>query len=389
MTRFANPVPKYTDASGNFMPYGLLYFYDSGTNSDKTTFADVNETIANTQPLLLNGDGSVPNCFYSGSAKVVLITNAGTAAAPINGTQQWERDPVTSDAVGAIGQAWDSQAIYNINSVAILDDIFYVSITNANQNNNPSTTATAWTRWDLLKRWNTNETYNLGDPVIMTDLTLYISQSASNLGNNPTSSPTKWLPSVVSADLVTFDDALLPFTATNAQDAITLAAPIAWGVFNFDTDTLVSGGGCTVVRNGVGTATIELDNAASAAINILVLTNQTSSSGVFFSTTQGFLNSNQNGDIALGGTITNGTTTKVITNPLGSGTLVKSDIQVTPNETLGSASYMYISAVTSTTFTVAVDVDPGKDVDFGYQVSMDNQGEDVTNFGFAVYDTGA
>ena len=67
MTRFTNPTPKYTDQSGEFMPYGLLYFYDSGTNTDKTTFADVNETIANTQPLVLNGDGSVPNCFYSAS----------------------------------------------------------------------------------------------------------------------------------------------------------------------------------------------------------------------------------------------------------------------------------------------------------------------------------
>ena len=78
MTRYTNAVPKYTDQSGDFMPYGLLYFFESGTNDDKTTFADVNEQFANPQPLILNGDGSVPNCFYSGSAKVILVTNAGT-----------------------------------------------------------------------------------------------------------------------------------------------------------------------------------------------------------------------------------------------------------------------------------------------------------------------
>ena len=185
MSRFVNPTPKYTDESNQFMPYGLLYFFDSGTNDDKTTFADVNETIVNSQPLVLNGDGSVPNCFYSGSAKVVLITNAGTPSLPVDGTQQWERDPVSAGAVGAIGTDWDSVSIYDINSVVEDAGVFWVSIINSNQNNIPAASPTAWTQFDLLKRWNVNETYQVRDPVIATDFTIYLSLTANNTGNNP------------------------------------------------------------------------------------------------------------------------------------------------------------------------------------------------------------
>jgi len=143
MTRFVNPTPKYTDQSGEFMPYGLLYFFDSGTNADKDTFADVNETIKNPQPLILNGDGSTPNCFFSGSAKVLLITNAGTKEAPIDGEQQWERDPVTSTTTGAIGRDWDAVSIYEFGAVVIFNNLFYVSIINNNQNNLPNSTLSA------------------------------------------------------------------------------------------------------------------------------------------------------------------------------------------------------------------------------------------------------
>ena len=179
------------------MPCGLLYFFDSGTNDDKTTFADVNEQFPNPQPLILNGDGSVPNCFYSGSAKVILVTNVGTPTTPIDGTQQWERDPVTSAAIGAIGREWDAISIYDKDSVVILDDIFYVSIINANQNNNPSSTPTAWSQWDLLVRFNIFETYQLADPVIASDGFLYTSSIADNTGNDPTLLGGQWsLPAV-------------------------------------------------------------------------------------------------------------------------------------------------------------------------------------------------
>ncbi len=186
------------------MPYGLLYFYVSGTNDDKTTFADVNEQFPNTQPLVLNGDGSVPNCFYSGSAKVILITNAGTKDVPIDGEQQWERDPVSASAVGAIGRDWDAISIYEVNAVVEESGVFYVSIINANQNNNPASTPTAWTQFDLLKRWNTNETYKAGDPVTFQNL-YYTSLTDANTANQPDISNVQWQLATLASDAFVFN----------------------------------------------------------------------------------------------------------------------------------------------------------------------------------------
>ena len=133
--------------------------------------------IPNPQPLVLNGDGTTPNCFFSGAAKVVLADE--------NDVQLWERDPVTSSQVSSFGSAWDSISIYGLNEVVTFNDVLYVSIIQNNQNNNPSSVPSAWTQFDLLKRWNVNETYKSGDPVTGTDFTVYISTGNGNVGNNP------------------------------------------------------------------------------------------------------------------------------------------------------------------------------------------------------------
>jgi len=192
MPRFISPVPKYTIEDNSPIANGLLFFKESGTNTDKDTFADVNETITNPNPLMLNGDGSVPNCFFSGSAKVILTTNTGTRTSPITGVQQWERDPVSpATSAGAIGADWDAVSIYDINDVVELSGVLYISIVNSNQNNNPSSSPSSWTQFDLLKRWNTNETYALGDPITFSSI-VYISLTTSNQGNSPDTNPTNW-----------------------------------------------------------------------------------------------------------------------------------------------------------------------------------------------------
>lgn len=263
MTRFVNPTPKYTDENGDFMPFGLLYFYDTGTNDDKTTYADVGETIANTQPLVLNGDGSTPNCFYSGSAKVKLVMNAGTAASPVNGAQQWERDPVVL--------------------------------------------------------------------------------------NN--------------------------FTA------------VAWGVYNFVTDTLTASSGCTVARLSEGMATLTLDNDLTGINNYIPLVNQQRGGIVFTTTKIAFLTAQRSTAGILAGTITSGSTTDLVSHTYGS-SLTTNNVQVSAKETLGSASYLYISAVDSSNITIGCDVDPGKDVDFVCFLAVGAIPDDVTDYRFVVYDAG-
>jgi hypothetical protein len=154
-----------------------MYYYESGTNTAKTTYVDVNERTANTNPVILTGDGRLPNVFFTGSAKLIL-TDA-------DDVQYWERDPVTSTESSSFGDPWDSVTIYDKNDVVSIDSILYVSIINTNQNNNPASAPTAWTQFDLIKRWNTNETYKTRDPVIGTDGQMYTSLSNSNQGNDP------------------------------------------------------------------------------------------------------------------------------------------------------------------------------------------------------------
>jgi hypothetical protein len=178
MSRFVNPAPQFGDLSLDALADGKLYFYETGTNDIKVTYADVNESIPNSQPVLLSGSGVVPNIFYTGSAKVILTSS--------DDVQLWERDPVTSLEVSSFGAQWDSISVYGNNETVTFNDILYVSIISANQNNNPASDATAWTQFDLLKRWNTNESYKTRDPVIGSDGAIYTSLTSPNEGNDPT-----------------------------------------------------------------------------------------------------------------------------------------------------------------------------------------------------------
>lgn len=199
MSRNNNPVPQFFDSSGSPLPYGLMYYFESGTNTAKTTYADPNHAVENSHPVQLTGDGRLPNVWFDGSAKQVLGFYDGVGTPPVDlvdVTQIWERDPVTSTEASSFGANWDAVTIYSKNEVVTFNELLYVSLDNNNQNNNPASDATAWTQFDLLKRWNTNETYQVRDPVIATDFTIYMSTIANNLGIDPTTDGgVNWVPS--------------------------------------------------------------------------------------------------------------------------------------------------------------------------------------------------
>jgi hypothetical protein len=177
MSRSLNPTPQFFDNAGEPLAFGKMYYYESGTNDDKSTYADVNESTLNTNPVILTGDGRLPNVFFTGSAKMIL-TDA-------DDVQYWERDPVTSTESSSFGDQWDAVSIYDKNDVVSIGTILYVSLIDSNQNKNPASINTAWTQFDLLKRWNVNESYKVRDPVIGTDGAIYTSIISSNLGNDP------------------------------------------------------------------------------------------------------------------------------------------------------------------------------------------------------------
>ncbi len=62
MTRSVNPVPQYLDSAGNPLVAGKMFYFDSGTNTAKPTFADVSQKIPNTPviiPRILIGLGRI------------------------------------------------------------------------------------------------------------------------------------------------------------------------------------------------------------------------------------------------------------------------------------------------------------------------------------------
>jgi hypothetical protein len=67
-----------------------------------------------------------------------------------------------------------------------------------------------------------------------------------------------------------------------------------------------------------------------------------------------------NGTTAGTATIANGDTSVNVTHGLGETPSIQ-DISVTPTNSLGSATKFWVSAVSSTTFTITVDADPGSD----------------------------
>jgi hypothetical protein len=184
MARFGDLDTQYFDDSGDPLVNGKIYFYESGTTTLKPTYADVNYTIANTNPVILTAAGRLPNVFFAGSAKAILATSAGT--------QIQVRDPV-GDTTSAFGNAWVSSKSYSANSVVQgSDGEFYVSLTNGNVNNNPVSTTGSWTFLYSVE-WSAGTTYKEGS-VVTYESIVYQSLQNANLNQNPSTVAAYWTP---------------------------------------------------------------------------------------------------------------------------------------------------------------------------------------------------
>lgn len=140
MSRLVNEWEQFFDANGQPLASGLIDFYESGSNVvRKTTYADVDQTIPNPNPLVLNGDGRCPNVFGSGTYRAVLRTSAGV--------QLVSRDPVGGDSTLPFGSDWSSSLIYDVSDVAREGTNYYISQVNNNLNIRPVTDD--GTNWQL------------------------------------------------------------------------------------------------------------------------------------------------------------------------------------------------------------------------------------------------
>ena len=183
MARFGEINAQYFDDSGAPLGSGKLYFYESGTTTLKNTFSDINLTIPNTNPVILTAAGRQPNIFFNGNAKGILADK--------NDVQILVRDPIGETGTN-FGDAWVATTIYSANAVVIgSDGVYYRSLANGNQNNNPTTTSGFWTLLYSVE-WNAGITYSVGD-VVTYGSTQYQSLQNTNLNQNPSTQTAYWV----------------------------------------------------------------------------------------------------------------------------------------------------------------------------------------------------
>lgn len=131
MARLINALEQILDDNGDPLASGLLDFYESGGSTvRKTTYADSEETIANANPLKINGDGTVPSVFGTGTYRVVLRT--------AEGEQLRQRDPIGGDTSLNFGSDWVPTTSYGLAEVVKEDGQYWESQTAANAGNQPS-----------------------------------------------------------------------------------------------------------------------------------------------------------------------------------------------------------------------------------------------------------
>lgn len=194
MARFGSIGTQYFDNAGDPLIEGKLFFFESGSTTDKDTFSDVGlaQDKLNENPVELSAAGRQPNIFFSGSVRVVLTKN--------DGTQIEVRDPIGGEGLEGSFAPWNALTIYNKPDIVIRNDLFYISIADANQANDPVLSPINWSQIKFLGVYNTNQTYVIDDIAQGSDGLLYISRTNGNISNDPTTDGTNWKPASKSAD---------------------------------------------------------------------------------------------------------------------------------------------------------------------------------------------
>ena len=138
MSRFGSIGEQYFDNAGKPLINGFLHFNHSGdSNTQKDTFADINEQIPNDNPVPLTAAGRQPDIFFTGFAQCILATSSGV--------QIEVRDPVGGDATGGQWEQWNGAYTYDGSAIVIgPDSKYYRSLAENNQGNSPDTSPAFW-----------------------------------------------------------------------------------------------------------------------------------------------------------------------------------------------------------------------------------------------------
>jgi len=284
-SRFIDPIPQYTNDAGEPLAGGKLYFYDSGTTDFRNTYSDAGLTTANANPVILDSAGRPPSIFLQGNYKLVVTDS--------NDVQLSERDPVSGSSTAGEYTDWSITTTYSLNqSVRGSDNEYYVSITNNNLGNDPTSSAANWSKTVGIVEWNTNETYALNDTARYNGL-LYRSTANSNLGSQP-----NLLVNWVSLAPASAADAVVTIASPNTTIAsdgngdvyqrangVDVTRADADGKFYVNDELIIDEGG-TPVNVGTSITAIEGDITALETVIEIVGTETT-------------IKSNGNGDVVI------------------------------------------------------------------------------------------
>jgi len=186
MTRSINPVPAWT-SGGEPIALGEMYFFDTNSNTPKTTFADAAKKTANTHPLILDAEGRLPNCFFSGLAKQILTEPSPFTQGDGRGEQVFNRDPVGMEIAIAAFDTFAGGSVYQINAIVTTSNgQFWKSLISGNTGFDPITDdGTHWQQISFSDFYADGVTFSKNDKAISTVNGLtYISGIDSNKGND-------------------------------------------------------------------------------------------------------------------------------------------------------------------------------------------------------------
>ena len=187
MSRFGNLNDQYHDDNGDPLSAGTINFYEKGTLTPKTTYSDAALSVANPDPVVLDSAGRQPDVYFDGEARAILKDSGGTTIADMDNLGE----PADDSGIGD----WSAAATYDIyDLVKGSDDLYYLSVQNSNNGNDPTTPSPSW--WmqaSIFTEYNSTYTYAQDDLVYRTG-TLWRSRQASNSGNTPSVTSAWWQP---------------------------------------------------------------------------------------------------------------------------------------------------------------------------------------------------
>jgi hypothetical protein len=179
-------------------------------------YADAEGTQAIANPITLLSRGNVPNVFYEGTARAVLFD--------AEGNQQFDVDPIAGAAGGSGGfSLFDVTTAYATDAIVLATDgMFYISLQDENQGNDPVDSVNDnpyWSQVIIFERWNAEKTYQPNDMVVRGTRVFY-SESADNLNNDPLQFTTGIWRSIADAVNVVYSNIGSGLVAITSQGAI-------------------------------------------------------------------------------------------------------------------------------------------------------------------------